>query len=184
MKTNNIITIVSVSIGLLLIVSFCISPWADQIMSNQWYRGFEIVGVVLSFAANIAIGIVIYNYLTKVKLDIEGIGKVTVRRSEFDIQGLTNYLSFKLFDGDQFGRKNVLEAYYHDSTYNVEVSPTFHKPEKKRITVSKDGQSFSVERKDVKDVRLMIEITKCLLNDGKELDNATLESIYKQWYDI
>ena len=184
MNNKQIILVVSVTTLFLLLVTTALMWSVPAIEGCAWYQSFAIVGNVLSFMANIAIGVVLYNYLTTVRIDIEGVGKVKVRRSEYDIQGLTNFISARLHGGKQFDRLPVLKAFYGGSSYTLVEEAKVPVIPEKVITVGYGGRQFSIRKQSLagKDVEHLVTVAKTVLNDGKDLDPKTVADIYMQWY--
>lgn len=85
-------------------------------VGNNWWQVFEGGCTVLGYLADLAIVGVIIKYLTSETLTIKGIGKFKIRRMQNNIQDLTNLISWKIFDGDNFKRNTLLEAFYKDTS--------------------------------------------------------------------
>lgn len=183
MRTNRIVWVTAI-IGLgIVFVCYLLS----QLLSFYWEEAtftqvFNWGCVILGFIANLAIVAAAVKFFTKETLDIEGYGKIRISRMQNNIQDLTNLLSRDFHEGRQFSRDPLLKAFYKDVKLDY-IERYTTKPEEKSIMVSIGGKSLSIKQNEVRDVQQVIQITKYLLNDCKDLDNATLESIYKQWYD-
>ena len=125
--------------------------------------------------ANFAIVAAIYKFFTKETLDIKAYGKIRINRMRNNIQDLTNLISRDFHDGKTFSRDSLLKAFYKDVQLDyIERYPT--PPQEKRIKLSANGKSLSVKRDSVRDVSQLMSMTKCLLNDGWELDNTILNT--------
>ncbi len=105
--------------GQLAIISifFIIAALYFTTICAGWDRGergikyiIEIIGII----SNAAIFILIYNFISYEDIDIPGLGRFQVRKAKYDIQSLTNFISYKFFRGNLFNRNKVLESFYKD----------------------------------------------------------------------
>ncbi|MBD5357744.1 MAG: hypothetical protein HDR88_12185 [Bacteroides sp.] len=163
-------------IGLLIIVGSILLPF----IVKEWdgWTIFCNCSEVLGFTANLAIVAAAIKFLTKETLEIKGVGKVKIRRTQNNIQDLTNLISLRLFEGKNFLRTTLLEAFYKNTDIKIE------KNEGDYIRINNSSSPFSISRTEIKRIENLLNAVKWILNEGKDLDNDTLADIYMQWYRI
>lgn len=175
-------------IAICIILPFCGIPY------NNW-EIFIAIEAILGFVANLAIFTAAYKYLTKETLYIKGIGKVRISKLQNNIQDLTNLISWKFYDGNNFQRTPVLSAFYKDTSMEIvthecdyvyvnDLDSSCSFKNKKGVEDSDTSSTLKICRTDVKNIQNLINIVKWVWNDGQDPDNKTLAKIYKGWYNI
>lgn len=97
-------------------------------VGKDWWEVFGWGISFLGYVADLAIVGVFIKYITSETLTIRGIGKFKIRRMQNNIQDLTNLISWKLYDGDNFKRNTLLEAFYKDTSMEIiERDPEYTK---------------------------------------------------------
>ncbi|MDE5877540.1 MAG: hypothetical protein K2H47_08635 [Muribaculaceae bacterium] len=175
-------------IGLCILIGWWVFP--TEVWWESGWRVFCWLCNILGYIANLAIVAAAVKYIFKETLDIKGIGKFRLRRMQNNIQDITNYISWRLYNGKNFHRNSVLEAFYKDSSIEcvdepypeyTKLSLDNKKPEtEEKIVV--DGKEFIFVGSQIHGIDDLTEALKWVLNEGKDLDNRQLTEVYRQWY--
>ncbi len=160
----------------------------------------------IDLASMIAIIYMVLNFFWYETIDIEGIGRLRIKRDKYDIQSLTNFISQKYYRGDNFSRRNVLKAFYKDIDDDIElVEPAKAKPldamphtiifelENGRYSVKGDtgeigfepssGQRIAIETAAL-DSNAIEKIEDLLITlNGNNLSMMCCDELYKVWYE-
>ncbi len=192
MKTNKILWITG-GVGCVLI-GLCIWVGCSVYPDERWWEaGWKVfcwVCNVLGYIANLAIVAAAVKYVFKETLDIKGIGKFRLRRMQNNIQDITNYISWRLYNGKNFHRSSVLEAFYKDSSMECvgepyqgykELSNDHQQPESEEEIVV-DGKKFTFVGSQIRSIDDLVEAFKWVLNEGREPDKRQITELYSQWY--
>lgn len=175
-------------IGVCVLIGCLVFP--DVVWWESSWRVFCWLCNVLGYIANLAIVAAAVKYVFKETLDIKGIGKFRIRRMQNNIQDITNYISWRLYNGKNFHRNSVLEAFYKDSSMEcvgepypdyIKLSSDSQKPEpKEKIVV--DGKEFTFVSSQISGIEDLTEAFKWVLNEGSDPDTKQLTQLYRQWY--
>ena len=143
---------------------------------------------IIGYIADLAIGVAILNFFARETINVNGIGKIRIRRRHNNIQDLTNIISWKKFGGDMFQRSKLLSAFYDDSKISVEDDT------KEKITVrknllkrSRDGsedEPTMLLRTNFSSIKSLMEAVRWIWNEGEPLSNDMKAELYRQWYKV
>lgn len=185
MKIDTII-IVTASLGivgvLICVIIHIFNPQVDI------WKAFQTLETGLGYLANLAIVAAVLRFTTSETINIEGIGKIKLKRTYNNIQDLTNLISRKFFEGKNFHRTPVLDAFYGNDTMTIlEKDPEYEKfsdESESRVNIDVNGEVFSVRRAEIKTLDNLVNAVKYIYFGGANPDNATLKEIYRKWYRV
>lgn len=188
MKVDRILW-VSGGVGCFIIL-MCVVLSQFWLTEYSWWDIFCCVCNVLGYIANLAIVAAAIKYVSKKTLDINGIGKLRVRLMQNNIQDITNYISWRLYNGKNFHRGPVLEAFYKESSMECigEPYPNYvdlsydDQKTKLKETIIIDGKEFTFNVSQIRNIEELTEAFKWVLNEGREPDKEQLTEFYRQWY--
>ncbi len=128
----------------------CFEDREDTFGWQFLFMGGTILGIVTDFA----ILIYIYNYFSRITIRIKGLGEIRVRRTEYNIQSLTNIISKEFYNGGNFNRDLLLNAFYNNDNKDYEIikeSDTNYTPSNViEITLKDNNQKIKLERSFIK----------------------------------
>lgn len=168
-----------------ILICLLISEFAEN---ESWWSIFTYVETGLGYVANLAIVAAVIRFITSETLNIKGIGKIKIRRVHSNIQDLTNLVSREFFQGKNFHRTPVLDAFYDESSMQVlSKDPDLEKykeDSESMLRLNVKNEIFAVKRGDIKTLDALINAVKYIYFEGEAIDSKTLKEIYKKWYKI
>lgn len=149
----------------------------------DWWDVFSMVETSLGYVANLAVVAAVIKFVTFETLDVKGIGKIKIDRRLNNISDLTNLISREFFDGNQFQRKPLLDAYYNEESLEI-ISREKLIDDYIAIKDTGSDSTFRISRNSVGRIDNLINALKCMLNEGNPLSNEMLAEVYGKWYRI
>lgn len=185
MKVDKIIwwTIFSGIVGVLICVY--IHYRCPQI---ETWKAFDVLETVLGYVANLAIVAAALRFILKKNLNIKGIGKIRISQTYDNIQDLTNLISRYFYEGKNFHRTPVLDAFYGENPMRVlEEDPEYKKfseDASNLIKLNIKGEEFVVKRSAVRSLEALLDAVRWMHFKGEDIDKETRSAIYTEWYKI
>ncbi len=176
----------TIDVGIIIVlICFVINHYYPEI---ETWKAFQVVETILGYIANLAIVAAVFKYATSETINIKGIAKVRLNRNYNNIQDLTNLISRRFFNGRNFDRAPVLDAFYKESQIQViEEDPEYKKYSEdasNMLKINIHGEDFFVKRSSVRSLDALIDAVRWIHFNGEVIDNETRSAIYTEWYKI
>ncbi len=185
MRINNILgwTVLFGMAGVL--VCFFINYLFPDVATWEAFLALE---AGLGYIANLAIVAAAFRFFSHQVLDIKGIGKIRISQTHNNIQDLTNLVSRHFYEGKNFHRTPVLEAFYGEDPMEVLLEdPEYKKYSEDASNLIKlniRGEDFVVKRSSVRSLEALIDAVRWIHFKGEDIDTDTRSAIYTEWYKI
>ncbi len=152
------------------------------------WEAFLALEAGLGYIANLAIVAAAFRFFSYQVLDIKGIGKIKISQTHNNIQDLTNLVSRHFYEGKNFHRTPVLDAFYGEEPMEVLAEDPEYKNYSENasnvIKLNIKGEDFVVKRSSVRSLDALIDAVRWIHFKGDDIDKDTRSAIYAEWYKI